>query len=72
MEGGEPGVDRRCKCGKSGKTIDNKAKAISAELLELNFNVQLYNPAFFMTNIVIFRTNSSQNLKKPLEKPLNP
>ena len=36
-------------------SVQNKAKAISAELLELNFKVMLYNPVIFMNYIVITR-----------------
>ena len=37
----------------------NKAKAISTELLELNFKVQLYMTVVFMTNLVIKQTSKT-------------
>ena len=40
-------------------SLENKAKAISAELLELNLKVPLYNPAICMTNLVRLRKKSS-------------
>ena len=43
--------------------ISKKAKAISAELFELNLKVQLYNPVICMTKLALFRTNSSQNME---------
>ena len=36
-----------------GGETGNKAKAISVELLELNLEVQLYNPVFFSRFFVI-------------------
>ena len=45
--------------------MHNKAKAISAELLELDLKVQLYNPVIFRTNLVIIKTNSKiQKIQK--------
>ena len=38
-----------------------RARLISAELMEFNLKVHLYNQVIFMTNLVILRTNSSQN-----------
>ena len=41
-----------------------KAKAISAELFELNLKVNLFNTVVFMTNLVISRTNFLEKKKR--------
>ena len=41
----------------------NKAKTIIAKLFELYLKGQLYNPVICMTNLALFRENSSQNWK---------
>ena len=39
----------------------NKAKAISAKVIELNFKVPLYSQVICMTNLAIFGSNYGQN-----------
>ena len=41
--------------------MHNKANAISAELLELDFIVQLYNPVFLMTLMVNDKSSNNKD-----------
>ena len=40
---------------------EKKEKKISVKILKVYLKVQLYNPVIFMSNLVLLRTNSSQN-----------